>query len=577
LALLGNWHPDMKRPFSIVYWINDRPPLGVTVLSGLQHVGLVSIFLLVPVLACREAGLAPDKIVDVLAFSMLVMAIGPVLQQFGRGGVGSGFLCPPIFAAPYLPAAVLALKAGGLALMFGMTIFAGLIEIIVSRLFRPLRPFFPPEIAGFVVVMIGVTIGMLGFRSLFGTNTTTAMNSASLGVAAITLGTIVALNVWTKGATKLFCALIGMVVGYIAAAILGVLPATDLERLRAAPFFRLPDASHIQWAFDADLIIPFAVAAVAASLRAMGDVTICQKTNDAEWVRPDMRTISGGALANGLTTMLAGLLGTIGCNTSTSNVGLAAATGVTSRRVAYATGGIYLLLAFMPMGATVFVIIPGAVVGATLVFASCLVFINGLLIITSRLLDARRTFVIGLSFMLGLAVDVLPGAFAGLPPAVRLFTSSSLLLGTLSALMLNVLFRLGVRRTATLTVRPGHVDAEQIEKFMESHGSEWGARRDVIDRAKYNLAHSLETIIEGCQPQSDVDVEATFDEFRLDVRVSYSGAPLELPSERPSLDAIADSDAGHRLLAGFLLRQFADRVQVTHKGGRSTILFHFDH
>jgi xanthine permease XanP len=576
LALLGNSRPDMKRPFSIVYWINDSPPLGVTVLSGLQHVGLVSIFLLVPVLACREAGLAPDKIVDVLAFSMLVMAIGPMLQQFGRGGIGSGFLCPPIFAAPYLPAAVLALKAGGLALMFGMTIFAGLIELIVSRLFRPLRPFFPPEVAGFVVVMIGVTVGMLGFRSLFGTGTT-AMNTASLGVAAITLGTIVALNVWTKGATKLFCALIGMVVGYIAAAILGVLPATDLERLRTAPFFRLPDASHIRWAFDSDLIIPFAVAAVAASLRAMGDVTICQKTNDAEWVRPDMRTISGGALANGLTTMLAGLLGTIGTNTSTSNVGLAAATGVTSRRVAYATGGIYLLLALMPMGATIFVIIPGAVVGATLVFAACLVFVNGLLIITSRLLDARRTFVIGLSFMLGLAVDVLPGAFAGLPPAARLFTSSSLLLGTLSALLLNLVFRLGVRRTATLTVRPARVDPDEIEKFMESHGAAWGARRDVIDRAKYNLAQSLETIIEGYQPQSDVDVEATFDEFSLDVRVSYSGTPLELPSERPSLDAIADSDAGHRLLAGFLLRQFADRVQVTHKGGRSTILFHFDH
>jgi NCS2 family nucleobase:cation symporter-2 len=58
---------DMKRPFNIVYWVNETPPLGVTVLSGLQHVGLVSIFLLVPVLACREAGLAPDKIVDVLA------------------------------------------------------------------------------------------------------------------------------------------------------------------------------------------------------------------------------------------------------------------------------------------------------------------------------------------------------------------------------------------------------------------------------------------------------------------------------------------------------------------------------
>jgi NCS2 family nucleobase:cation symporter-2 len=567
----------VKRPLNIAYWLNETPPLGVTVLSGLQHVGLVSIFLLVPVLACRQAGLPAEKIVDVLALSMLVIAVGPVLQQFGRAGVGSGFLCPTIFAAPYLPASVLALQAGGLPLMFGMTIFAGLVEIGVSRLLRPLRPFFPPEIAGLVVAMIGVTIGVLGFRSLFGGDAAGAPSAAPLAVAAITLATMVGLNVWTKGGTKLFCALIGMVVGYVVAALVGVLPTADLDQLRAAPLLRLPDPGHLQWTFDADLVVPFAVAAVAASLRAMGDVTVCQKTNDASWTRPDMRTISGGALANGLCTTLAGLLGTIGTNTSTSNIGLAAATGVTSRKVAYATGGIYLALAFLPMAATVFVIMPGAVVGATLVFASCLVFINGLLIITSRMLDARRTFVIGLSFMLGLAVAVLPGAFAGLPPGARLFTSSSLLLGTVSALILNLVFRLGVRRTVTMQVEPSTVDSARIEQFMEAHGAAWGARRDVIVRASFNLVQSIETIVDACAPASPLEVAASFDEFNLDVRVSYDGPPLELPEKRPSNEEIMASEEGERKLAGFMLRRFADRVAASRKGVRSTILFHFDH
>ena len=470
----------IRRPASIVYGVQDMPPRGVLILSGLQHVGLVSIFLLVPVLACREAGVTPEKIVDVLSLSMLVMAIGPVLQQLGRRGIGSGYLCPPIFAAPYLPPTILALKAGGLPLMFGMTIFAGLVEIAVSRLFRPLRPFFPPEVAGFVVVMIGVTIGTLGFRSLLGAGSATPPSAAHLCVAAITLFTMIGLNVWTKGATKLFCALIGMVAGYVAAIVSGVLPATDLERLAASPLARLPNVDHLAWSFDADLIVPFAVAAVAASLRAMGDVTICQKTNDADWKRPDMASISGGALANGMGTAIAGMLGTIGTNTSTSNVGLAAATGVTSRKVAYATGAIYLLLAFLPMGATLFVIMPGAVVGATLVFASCLVFVNGLLIITARMLDARRTFIIGLSFMLGLSVDVLPAMFAELPSGVRLFTGSSLLLGTLTALVLNLVFRVGVRRNATMTVEPDSIDPIKIEQFMELQGRRLGRapRRD---------------------------------------------------------------------------------------------------
>ncbi|HMH17572.1 MAG TPA: solute carrier family 23 protein, partial [Burkholderiales bacterium] len=365
--------------------------------------------------------------------------------------------------------------------------------------------------------------------------------------------------------------------GYVAAAILGVLPAVDLERLRTAPLVRLPDASHIHWAFDANLIVPFAVAAVAASLRAMGDVTICQKTNDAAWTRPDMRTISGGALANGLSTALAGLLGTIGTNTSTSNVGLAAATGVTSRRVAYAVGAIYLLLAFMPMGATVFVIMPGAVVGATLVFASCLVFINGLMIITSRMLDSRRTFVIGLSFMLGLAVDVLPGVFAGLPPAVRLFTSSSLLLGTLSALVLNVVFRLGVKRTVTLTVDPGRVDPGKIEQFMQAQGAAWAARPDVVGRATFAANQLVEAVTENSWKSGPLALQASFDEFNLDLRLSYNGELLEFPDRRPTDQEIRETDEGMRRLAGFMLRHNADRIRSEAHGGIATVHFHFDH
>jgi NCS2 family nucleobase:cation symporter-2 len=567
----------MRTPANIIYGVQDTPPRGVLILSGLQHVGLVSIFLLVPVLACREAGLSSEKIVDVLSLSMLVLAIGPILQQLGRGGVGSGYLCPQIFAAPYLPASMLALKAGGLPLMFGMTIFAGLVELAVSRLFRPLRPLFPPEVAGFVVVMIGMTVGSLGFRSLFGVGSAAGPSGAHVAIGAITLFTMIALNVWTKGATKLFCALIGMVVGYVAAALSGVLPAADLEWLAASPVARLPNVSHLGWSFDAGLIVPFAVAAIAASLRAMGDVTICQKTNDADWKRPDMASISGGALANGVGTLLGGMLGTVGSNTSTSNVGLAAATGITSRKVAYAVGAIYLLLAFLPMGATLFVIMPAAVVGATLVFAACLVFVNGLLIITSRMIDARRTFVIGLSFMVGLTVDVMPSIFATLPAGVRLFTSSSLLLGTLTALILNFVFRLGVRRNASMTVHPDSIDPTKIEQFMELQGALWGARRDVIERARFNLLQSVDTLAASGVASGPFHVSASFDEFRLDVQISYAGTPIELPEQRPSTQEIVASDDGERRLAGFMLRRLADRVAVTQKDGRSTILFHFDH
>jgi len=288
-------------------------------------------------------------------------------------------------------------------------------------------------------------------------------------------------------------------------------------------------------------------------------------------------TISRGVLADGLGTVTAGMLGTVGINSSPSAVGLSGATGVTSRRVAYAIGAIFLALAFLPKVAGVLSIIPRPVIGAALVFAACFVFVNGIQIITSRLLDTRRTFVIGLAFLTGIAVDLLPGYFANVPAQLQPLVSSSLVLGMCTAVLLNLAFRLGVRKTERLVIDPHAVDLAGIDAFMESRGAAWGARRDVIDRASFNLQQSVETIVQSCVQQGPLTVEASFDEFSLDVRVAYTGAALELPERRPSNEEIMASEEGERRLAGFMLRRYADRVTATHKAGRSTLLFHFDH
>jgi NCS2 family nucleobase:cation symporter-2 len=212
-----------------------------------------------------------------------------------------------------------------------------------------------------------------------------------------------------------------------------------------------------------------------------------------------------------------------------------------------------------------------------LLFTGAFVFVNGLEIITSRMLDARKTLVIGLSFMVGIAVDLYPVFFQRLSPAFQPFFGSSLAVVALCALVLNCIFRLGVRRRQRLVVDSGQLDPMKVEEFMESQGAMWGARRDVIDRASFNLQQSIETIVEGCNPQGPLEIEASFDEFNLDLRVSYDGPPLELPEHRPTNEEIMASEEGQRRLAGFMLRRHADRVQASHKAGRFSILFHFDH
>jgi NCS2 family nucleobase:cation symporter-2 len=169
-------------------------------------------------------------------------------------------------------------------------------------------------------------------------------------------------------------------------------------------------------------------------MKAAGTITVSQKTNDADWTRPDMQLVKSGVLADGLGTAAAGLLGGVGINTSTPVVGLAQATGVASRQVAVAVGAMFLLLGFLPKLTALIDVMPLSVIVPALLFAVTFIIINGLQVISSRLLDARRTLVLGLSLIAGLAVEVFPSIAAMAPRPLVPLVGSSLVLSTVLAL-----------------------------------------------------------------------------------------------------------------------------------------------
>jgi len=568
--------PSARKPANIVYGLDEAPPPLVTAGNAVQHVALISINFVYPLLVFRLADVPVSGVASLLAVGLMVLGAGTFLQVVKLGPVGSGFLCPATFTAAYLSPSLLAVKAGGLPLLFGMTLFAGMLEALFSRLLDRMRPYFPTEISGLVIFMIGISAGMAGLRLLLGVNAEPVI-PAEWSVAGITLASMVAFNVWGRGIVRMLCALEGLVVGYVAAGLAGLLGGGQFESVARVAWIALPSFQYIGWSFDLTLVVPFAIACLAVAMKAVGTITVCQRMVDADWVRPNMRSASRGVLADGVTTMLAGMAGAVGTNTSTPSVGLASATGVASRYVAYAIGALFIALGFMPKLATLLAVMPRAVMVAALLFTICFIIINGLQVISSRLLDARRTLVIGFSIITGVAVEAFPTMAAGAPPSIVPLIGSSLVFSTLIALLLNFLFRIGVKRTATFKVESAPVQAEKLEQFMETNGAAWGARRDVIDRATFNLTQSIEVILDSCKPQGPVDVAATFDEFSLDLRVTYVGPPLELPERRPSNEEIMESEEGQRKLAGFMLRRYADRVAATHRNGRSTILFHFDH
>ena len=563
----------MKKPAGIVYGLEDVPPPLVSAGNAVQHVALISINFVYPLLIYRAADIPIGSVASLLAIGLLVLGAATLLQATRL--IGTGFLCPATYTAAYLSPSLLAVKAGGLPLLFGMTLFAGAAEAAFSRVLTRLRPYFPTEISGLVILLIGISAGMAGLRLLLGANAE-AVAPAEWWVSAVTIGSMIAFNVWGRGLVRMLCALEGLIIGYAISAATGLLGPQHFASIDSVPWIAPPSFQHGHWAFEMALVVPFLVACLAVAMKAVGTITVCQRMVDANWVRPDMRSVTRGVLTDGVSTMLAGAAGAMGTNTSTPSVGLASATGVASRHVAYAIGGLFVVLGLTPKLAMLLAIMPRAVMVAALLFTIAFIIVNGLQVISSRLLDARRTLVIGFSMLAGVAVEVFPSIAADAHPSVSPLIGSSLVFATLVALLMNLLFRIGARHRVRLTVEPERADAETIEKFISTQGAAWGARRDVIDRASFNLVQSIETITNSVA-QGPLEVEASFDEFSVDVQVTYDGPPLELPDKRPSSEEILGSEDGERRLAGFMLRRFADRVSVSGRGGRSTVLFHFDH
>jgi NCS2 family nucleobase:cation symporter-2 len=458
-----------------------------------------------------------------------------------------------------------------------MTLLAGVFEALLSRLIPRLRAFFPAEVTGFIVTMVGISLiraAALNFLNLG--NPDMKPQASHVVVACITLATMVGLNVWGKGPLRLYCALLGIVVGYAAASAAGMLSVAHLDQLTQAPLMAFPALAPIGWSFDVALVVPFLIAALSSTLKAIGDLTTCQKINDADWKRPDMQSISRGVLADGLGLVAAGLLGGMGQSTSSSNVGLATATGATSRRIAFAMGGVAIALAFFPKLAAVLVIMPKPVVGAALIFVASFMIVSGCQIMMSRLIDARKTFVIGISLIFGLSVDLMPGLSAHFHHFKPLF-SSSLALATVSALVLNLVFRLGISQRKQLILAPGVEASGLIVTFLETQGALWGARREVISRAIAALSEFVEAVATLGLTERDIRVDVSFDEFNLDVEVRYHGMPMEFATVRPSeADLLSDDQAVTRL-AGFLIRHYADQITANSKDGQCHVQFHFDH
>jgi NCS2 family nucleobase:cation symporter-2 len=299
--------------------------------------------------------------------------------------------------------------------------------------------------------------------------------------------------------------------------------------------------------------------------------------NDAEWVRPEMGSIRRATLTDGVISMLSSAAGGYGLTILAAGTGLIVATQVAARRIAFPLAGLAALAAFVPSYTALMVATPEPVVAGAAFFASAFVIANGMQIITSRMLDARRALAIGLGMITSMAVLMYPHAADGAPDWLRPIGASPLVAGVVVAFLLNLVFRLGVRKTVRSCFEPDAGAAQRVEDLLNQQGAVWGARPDVVRRAIFGTQQLVEALVEHCEPEGELELQASFDEFNLELVLRYRGALLALPEQRPSQAEIVDADDGTRRLAGYMLRRNADRCASSAEGTLCTVRFHFDH
>lgn len=566
-----------RKPATLAYGLHELPPAAVTWISAVQHVGVSAIFMVYPLIIARQAGLSTDQVTNILQMGFLALAVATLLQALPRGPVGSRLLAPSIFTGIYLAPSLLAAKAGGMPLVWGMTIFAGVVETALSRAWSRLRAFIPPESAGLVVFLVGTIIGLAALRVMLEDNPAGALTAQEGIVAGAALATMAALNIWNKGRLKLFCILIGMMAGYFVSSAVGLLTLNDLRSVLNRPLLAFPTVSHISWAFDWSLAVPFAVSGLAAAMNTTAVVTTYQRLTDAEWVRPEMASIGRGVLGDGIAATISGLLGTYGLTVSSANVGLVAATGVASRVIAFAIAAIFVVAALQPTLIGVLTIMPRPVMAAAMLFTAVFIMISGFQIISTRVLDGRRTLVIGMGLMAFFGVSVYPALFAGAPQWALPLVTSPLVLATLVALSLNLLFRIGIRKKVETTIDSGAPDGQAIVNFIERNAGIWGARRDVINRVEFAVQQTIEAVVAFCGARGPIRLDISFDEFVIEVVVAYDGTPLEFPTQPPTMEEVLETESGQHRLAGFLVRGHADRMRSATHNDQAVVRLHFDH
>ncbi|WP_346888756.1 nucleobase:cation symporter-2 family protein [Clostridium sp. UBA1056] len=427
----------LTNDIELTYGVDDNPSLGKKILFGIQHIfaafgGIV----VVPLVIASALGFDPKITTALISATILASGIATIIQAKGFGAIGSRVACIMGTDFTFVSPSISVGTVLGLPGIIGATILGAFFEIILSYFIKPLMKIFPPIVTGTVVCLIGLTLLPVSIDwAAGGVGAADYGSIKNLSIAMFVLIFTLILNRYGKGMVSSASILIGMVAGYVLCIPLGLV---DFTAIKEASWVSFPKIFEYGVTFDMKALIAFIPAYFVTTIETVGCLKAIGETSQIEM---EEKRVGAGVLADGIGSMIGGIVGSFPNTTFSQNVGLISLTKVASKHVAIMAGIIMVILGFLPKLAGLISGIPQPVLGGVGVVMFGTVAAAGIKTLSRVKLTERNLLIIATSIALGLGVTFRPDVIAQLPEGLKMIFSSGISTGTITALILNLVLK----------------------------------------------------------------------------------------------------------------------------------------
>lgn len=412
---------------------------GKAAVLGLQHLlAMYAGAVAVPLLIGTGLNFNSEQMTYLISIDIFMCGIATLLQLTVNKFFGIGL---PVVLGCAIQAVAPLIMIGsdkGVGAIYGSIIASGIFVVLVSGIFSKIKKLFPPLVTGTVITVIGLTLIPVAVEKMGG-GLATASNfgdRTNLLLAFITIGLIIVIQVWGRGFIKSIAVLVGLVGGTILAALLG---QVDLTPVGEATWFHFPQPFYFGTpTFDLSSIVLMIIISIVSMVESTG---VYFALGDITGKHIGEEELKKGYRAEGLAVILGGIFNTFPYTGFSQNVGLVQLSGIKTRRPIYYSAFFLIALGLLPKVGAIAQIIPEPVLGGGMLVMFGMVAVQGMRMLSKvDYHNDKNLLIIAISIGFGLGFNMLPTLFQQMPETVRMFTGNGIVMSSLTAIILNLLF-----------------------------------------------------------------------------------------------------------------------------------------